>query len=266
MSSSSCSSSSSRSGWPGLLTMTIPPDCSAVHILMMGAIPMVVPWKYTPLRERNQRSLHHMSALLQSKGPQFSSTGGNISTRPVCQITSCVIKTVDWESTALEDTVMVYARSQHISVECVSKVAGKSNLFLVKQNNVCWSWKINTAGAPLGLAQKNSKWQSYYRTSYLILLGINKPQCIFFQNLCFQWFWNKIVPFKSSYAFWMCTPQYQTYLISWALSWGFWGSSLTFLQSRNSCRVVKGSWVIGHLSTSLHTSRPTRATRIFRAR
>lgn len=28
-----------------LLTMTIPPDCSAVHILMMGAIPMVVPWK-----------------------------------------------------------------------------------------------------------------------------------------------------------------------------------------------------------------------------
>lgn len=28
-----------------LRTMTIPPDCSAVHILMMGAIPMVVPWK-----------------------------------------------------------------------------------------------------------------------------------------------------------------------------------------------------------------------------
>lgn len=26
-------------------TMTIPPDCSAVHILMMGAMPMVVPWK-----------------------------------------------------------------------------------------------------------------------------------------------------------------------------------------------------------------------------
>lgn len=25
------------------LTMTIPPDCSAVHMLMMGAIPMVVP-------------------------------------------------------------------------------------------------------------------------------------------------------------------------------------------------------------------------------
>lgn len=31
-------------------TMTIPPDCSAVHMLMMGAMPMVVPWKYTPLR------------------------------------------------------------------------------------------------------------------------------------------------------------------------------------------------------------------------
>lgn len=29
----------------GLRTMTIPPDCSAVHILMMGAMPMVVPWK-----------------------------------------------------------------------------------------------------------------------------------------------------------------------------------------------------------------------------
>lgn len=34
--------------------MTIPPDCSAVHMLMMGAIPMVVPWKYTPLKERKQ--------------------------------------------------------------------------------------------------------------------------------------------------------------------------------------------------------------------
>lgn len=31
--------------------MTIPPDCSAVHMLMMGAMPMVVPWKYTPLKE-----------------------------------------------------------------------------------------------------------------------------------------------------------------------------------------------------------------------
>ena len=29
----------------GLRTMTIPPDCSAVHMLMMGAMPMVVPWK-----------------------------------------------------------------------------------------------------------------------------------------------------------------------------------------------------------------------------
>lgn len=35
-------------------TMTIPPDCSAVHMLMMGAMPMVVPWKYTPLKERKQ--------------------------------------------------------------------------------------------------------------------------------------------------------------------------------------------------------------------
>lgn len=26
-------------------TMTTPPDCSAVHMLMMGAMPMVVPWK-----------------------------------------------------------------------------------------------------------------------------------------------------------------------------------------------------------------------------
>lgn len=34
--------------------MTIPPDCSAVHMLMMGAMPMVVPWKYTPLEEGQQ--------------------------------------------------------------------------------------------------------------------------------------------------------------------------------------------------------------------
>lgn len=33
------------------LTMTTPPDCSAVHMLIMGAMPMVVPWKYTPLQE-----------------------------------------------------------------------------------------------------------------------------------------------------------------------------------------------------------------------
>lgn len=32
--------------------MTMPPDCSTVHMLMMGAMPMVVPWKYTPLQER----------------------------------------------------------------------------------------------------------------------------------------------------------------------------------------------------------------------
>lgn len=31
--------------WHFQLTMTIPPDCSAVHILMIGAIPIVVPWK-----------------------------------------------------------------------------------------------------------------------------------------------------------------------------------------------------------------------------
>lgn len=28
-----------------ILTMTIPPDCSTVHMLIMGAMPMVVPWK-----------------------------------------------------------------------------------------------------------------------------------------------------------------------------------------------------------------------------
>lgn len=28
-----------------LLTMTMPPDCSTVHMLIMGAMPMVVPWK-----------------------------------------------------------------------------------------------------------------------------------------------------------------------------------------------------------------------------
>lgn len=27
------------------LTMTMPPDCSTVHMLIMGAMPMVVPWK-----------------------------------------------------------------------------------------------------------------------------------------------------------------------------------------------------------------------------
>lgn len=26
-------------------TMTMPPDCSAVHMLIMGAMPIVVPWK-----------------------------------------------------------------------------------------------------------------------------------------------------------------------------------------------------------------------------
>lgn len=36
------------------LTMTTPPDCSAVHMLMMGAMPMVVPWKYTPLQESGE--------------------------------------------------------------------------------------------------------------------------------------------------------------------------------------------------------------------
>lgn len=35
-----------RSGEKALsLTMTMPPDCSTVHMLMMGAMPMVVPWK-----------------------------------------------------------------------------------------------------------------------------------------------------------------------------------------------------------------------------
>lgn len=43
------------------LTMTTPPDCSAVHMLMMGAMPMVVPWKYTPLQEGGKGELqnHH---------------------------------------------------------------------------------------------------------------------------------------------------------------------------------------------------------------
>lgn len=27
------------------LTMTMPPDCSTVHMLIIGAMPMVVPWK-----------------------------------------------------------------------------------------------------------------------------------------------------------------------------------------------------------------------------
>lgn len=54
------------------------------------------------------------------------------------------------------------------------------------------------------------------------------------------------------------------HLMSWALSWGLWGRSLTFRQSRNSCKVAKGSWVTGHLSESLHTSKPTRATRMSR--
>jgi len=34
-----------RNDWQMSLTMTIPPDCSAVHMLIMGAMPMVVPWK-----------------------------------------------------------------------------------------------------------------------------------------------------------------------------------------------------------------------------
>lgn len=38
-----------RGGWERhegfILTMTMPPDCSAVHMLIMGAMPMVVPWK-----------------------------------------------------------------------------------------------------------------------------------------------------------------------------------------------------------------------------
>lgn len=37
--------------------MTIPPDCSAVHMLIMGAMPMVVPWKYTPLETKERTVL-----------------------------------------------------------------------------------------------------------------------------------------------------------------------------------------------------------------
>lgn len=45
------------------LTMTTPPDCSAVHMLIMGAMPMVVPWKYTPLQEggKGEESQYHHS-------------------------------------------------------------------------------------------------------------------------------------------------------------------------------------------------------------
>lgn len=45
--------------------MTTPPDCSAVHMLIMGAMPMVVPWKYTPLQESGrgeEESQSHHSA------------------------------------------------------------------------------------------------------------------------------------------------------------------------------------------------------------
>lgn len=42
--------------WCPWLTMTIPPDCSAVHMLMIGAMPMVVPWKYTPLGNEKKKA------------------------------------------------------------------------------------------------------------------------------------------------------------------------------------------------------------------
>uniref|UniRef100_A0A8C9UED2 Uncharacterized protein n=1 Tax=Serinus canaria TaxID=9135 RepID=A0A8C9UED2_SERCA len=61
----------------------------------------------------------------------------------------------------------------------------------------------------------------------------------------------------------LCQGTGSTYLISWALSWALRGRSLSFLQSRNSCRLVKGSWEMEHLSMSFHTSTPTRATRMF---
>lgn len=57
--------------------------------------------------------------------------------------------------------------------------------------------------------------------------------------------------------------QQWSYLTSCALSWGLRGSSFNFRQSRNSCRVVKGSWVIVHLSASFQISTPTKAIRIF---
>lgn len=40
------------------LTMTMPPDCSAVHMLMIGAMPMVVPWKYTPLQMETEIQIY----------------------------------------------------------------------------------------------------------------------------------------------------------------------------------------------------------------
>uniref|UniRef100_A0A4W3I6Z4 Uncharacterized protein n=1 Tax=Callorhinchus milii TaxID=7868 RepID=A0A4W3I6Z4_CALMI len=48
------------------------------------------------------------------------------------------------------------------------------------------------------------------------------------------------------------------------LSCGLRESSFNFLQSRNSFSVVNGSPVIEHLSMSVQTSTPTRATRMFK--
>lgn len=55
-----------------------------------------------------------------------------------------------------------------------------------------------------------------------------------------------------------------SHLISWALSWDLRGRSFIFLQSRNSWRLVNGSWLIEHLSMSFHTSTPTSTIRMFR--
>lgn len=40
-----------------MLTITTPPDLSAVHILMIGAMPMVVPWKCTPLEKKKKNRI-----------------------------------------------------------------------------------------------------------------------------------------------------------------------------------------------------------------
>lgn len=143
--------------------MTIPPDCSAVHMLMMGAMPIVVPWKYTPLK----------------------------------QIEKVFFKCLKWQIKAFQNRVI--------------------------STNAIINWP------------------------FTFILHFKLPK-VYMRND------GNILVYS-----------YTHYLISWALSWGFWGSNLTFLQSRNSCRVVKGSCVMGHLSTSLHTSSPTSATRIFKA-
>lgn len=60
-------------------------------------------------------------------------------------------------------------------------------------------------------------------------------------------------------------PERTTYVISCALSWLFWASSLR-LQLRKDQRVEYGFSETSHLSPCVHTSKPTRAIRMFRDR